>query len=94
MYPTYRAIVGACRSARQWRCHETLTYHKRMLPSCLIAMNSHEGRKIFKEALDLGGMESYFPLAEQFVTQSEPSYCSISSLAMVLNGRYYSHVAI
>jgi glutathione gamma-glutamylcysteinyltransferase len=30
-------------------------------------------------------MESYFPLAEQFITQSDPSYCSLSTLAMVLN---------
>ena len=30
-------------------------------------------------------MESFFALAEQFVTQSEPSYCALSSLAMVLN---------
>lgn len=30
-------------------------------------------------------MESYFPLSEQFLTQSEPQYCSLSSLAMVLN---------
>jgi hypothetical protein len=30
-------------------------------------------------------MESYFPLAEQFVTQSDPSFCSLSSLTMVLN---------
>lgn len=30
-------------------------------------------------------MESYFPLAEQFVTQSDPSFCSLSSLSMVLN---------
>ena len=30
-------------------------------------------------------MESYFPLSEQFVTQSEPSFCALTSLAMVLN---------
>lgn len=48
-------------------------------------MSSPEGRKIFKEALDAGGMESYFPLAEQFITQSDPSFCSVSTLAMVMN---------
>jgi len=32
-----------------------------------------------------GTLHSYFPLAEQFVTQSEPSFCSLSSLSMVLN---------
>ena len=44
-----------------------------------------EGKKLFKEALHDGGMESYFPLSEQFVTQSEPALCSLSSLTMVLN---------
>ena len=30
-------------------------------------------------------MENYFPLSEQFTTQSEPSYCGPASLIMVLN---------
>ena len=34
-------------------------------------------------------MESYFALSEQFITQSEPAYCSLSSLAMVLNALNY-----
>lgn len=61
------------------------SFHKRPLPSTLTAMASPSGKQIFKEALASGGMESYFPLAEQFVTQSEPSFCSLSSLSMVLN---------
>jgi len=61
------------------------TFHKRVLPGNLVALSSQQGRELFREALALGGMESYFPLAEQFVTQSDPSFCSLSSLAMVLN---------
>ena len=61
------------------------SFHKRVLPESLIALSSPSGRKIFKEALDSGGLECFFPLSEQFVTQSEPSFCSLSSLAMVLN---------
>ena len=30
-------------------------------------------------------MNAYFALSEQFLTQSEPAYCSLSTLAMVLN---------
>lgn len=30
-------------------------------------------------------MEPYFPLSEQFVTQSEPSLCGLGSLTMVMN---------
>lgn len=44
---------------------------------------------MFKEALNAGDMECFFPLSEQFITQSEPSFCSISSLAMVLNALHY-----
>jgi glutathione gamma-glutamylcysteinyltransferase len=62
-----------------------ISFHKRPLPAELIALSSIEGKKLFREALDSGGMESYFPLAEQFITQSDPSFCSISSLAMVMN---------
>lgn len=75
--------------ARNRRYLSQVSFHKRELPSSLIALSSKQGRGIFKEALALGGMESYFPLAEQFVTQSDPSYCSLSSLAMVLNAINY-----
>jgi glutathione gamma-glutamylcysteinyltransferase len=61
------------------------SFHKRVLPSSLIALNSTEGKKVFIEALEEGNMESYFPLAEQFMTQSEPAYCAVTSLAMVMN---------
>jgi glutathione gamma-glutamylcysteinyltransferase len=30
-------------------------------------------------------MEPFFPLSEQFTTQSEPAYCALSTLAMALN---------
>lgn len=63
----------------------TQSFHKRVLPKSLIALSSPEGKTLFKEALNAGGMESFFPLAEQFITQSEPAYCSLSSLAMVMN---------
>lgn len=64
---------------------EVGSFHKRELPSNLISLSSEQGKKIFKEALDEGGMQSYFPLSEQFLTQSEPAFCALSSLAMVLN---------
>jgi glutathione gamma-glutamylcysteinyltransferase len=57
----------------------------RPLPDTLIKMSSPEGKVLFREALALGGMEGYFALAENFITQAEPSYCSVSTLTMVLN---------
>lgn len=51
----------------------------------MIAFASSEGRKIFSEALSAGTMESWFALAEQFHTQSDPAYCGLGSLVVVLN---------
>ena len=61
------------------------TFHKRPLPESLISLSSLSGKQLFREALAEGGMESYFLLSEQFITQSETSYCALTSLAMVLN---------
>lgn len=63
----------------------TSTFHKRPLPPSLTALSSDRGKEIFKEALANGGMESFFPLSEQFITQSDPSFCALTSMAMVLN---------
>mmetsp|Transcript_15882 Transcript_15882/g.23920 ORF Transcript_15882/g.23920 Transcript_15882/m.23920 type:complete len:259 (+) Transcript_15882:121-897(+) len=84
MYVTARFLVSSSLFNVYRRTNST-TFHRRQLPSTLIALSSKEGRFMFKKSLDDGDMECYFPLAEQFVTQSEPSYCSLSSLVMVLN---------
>jgi len=44
-----------------------------------------EGKILFREAWDKGYMEAYFPLAEQFQTQEEPTFCGLSTVTMVLN---------
>lgn len=59
--------------------------YKRPLPASQVPFSSTQGRLLFQEALLAGSMNSYFPLAEQFHTQAEPTYCGISSLVMVLN---------
>jgi hypothetical protein len=73
--------------------HETnryqTTFHTRPLPSHLISLSSSTGKQYFREALAAGNMESFFPLSEQFITQSEPFFCSVSSLAMTLNALKY-----
>lgn len=61
------------------------SYHKRILPTHLIELSSRKGKKMFLDSLMSGDAESYFPLAEQFITQGEPAYCGLSTLAMVLN---------
>jgi glutathione gamma-glutamylcysteinyltransferase len=61
------------------------TFYRRPLPEPLPALDSPEGRTLFAEALSGGHLESYFPLAEQFQTQAEPSFCGLTSLVVVLN---------
>lgn len=40
---------------------------------------------MFARGLGDGTHEGYFPLAEQFMTQSSPPYCALTTLAMMLN---------
>jgi glutathione gamma-glutamylcysteinyltransferase len=61
------------------------TLYRRPLPSEAIAFSSVEGRKVFAEALATGGLDGYFPLAEQFHTQSDPAFCGLGSLVVALN---------
>lgn len=61
------------------------TLYRRPLPSDAIAFSSPEGRALFAEALASGGLGGYFPLAEQFHTQSEPTFCGLGSLVVALN---------
>ncbi|KAI3448796.1 hypothetical protein Pfo_005461 [Paulownia fortunei] len=61
-------------------------FYRRVLPSPpAIEFSSPEGKKLFAEALHNGNMEGFFKLISHFQTQSEPAYCGLASLAMVLN---------
>jgi glutathione gamma-glutamylcysteinyltransferase len=55
------------------------------LPEDAIAFSSADGRRIFAEALAARGLDGYFPLAEQFHTQSDPAFCGLGSLVVALN---------
>jgi glutathione gamma-glutamylcysteinyltransferase len=61
------------------------TLYRRALPSDAIPFSSSEGRLLFGEALSAGELDGYFPLAEQFHTQSDPAFCGLGSLVMALN---------
>ncbi len=63
----------------------TPTFYRRPLPDSAIPFSSAEGRRLFAEALATGGLDGYFPLAEQFHTQAEPTFCGLGSLVMALN---------
>ena len=57
----------------------------RTIPDCIIPFSSEKGKEIFKKAIKEEGMENYYKLAEQFMTQNDPAYCGPASLTMVLN---------
>ncbi|CAN1131545.1 Glutathione gamma-glutamylcysteinyltransferase 1 [Linum perenne] len=60
--------------------------YRRILPSPpAIDFASSEGKQIFLEAVQNGTMEGFFKLVSYFQTQSEPAYCGLASLSMVLN---------
>jgi glutathione gamma-glutamylcysteinyltransferase len=63
----------------------TETLYRRPLPDAAVAFSSPEGRRLFADALAAGGLEGYFPLAEQFHTQSDPAFCGLGSLVVALN---------
>jgi hypothetical protein len=55
------------------------TFYQRELPKTLVRFASPEGKKLFREAMDNGHAEGFFPLTGNFTTQSEPAYCGPSS---------------
>ena len=59
--------------------------YRRALPEDAIAFATREGRTLFGEALASKGLDGYFPLAEQYHTQSEPTFCGLGSLVVALN---------
>ncbi|CAH1424216.1 unnamed protein product [Lactuca virosa] len=60
--------------------------YRRVLPSPpAIDFASPEGKQLFIEAIQGGTMEGFFKLISYFQTQSEPAYCGLATLAMVLN---------
>ncbi|CAK9149987.1 unnamed protein product [Ilex paraguariensis] len=60
--------------------------YRRILPSPpAIDFASSEGKQLFMEAIQSGTMEGFFKLISYFQTQSEPAYCGLASLSMVLN---------
>ncbi|KAL3029090.1 hypothetical protein AAZX31_03G146500 [Glycine max] len=59
--------------------------YRRVLPSPSIEFASPEGKKLFGEALERGTMQGFFKLISYYQTQSEPAYCGLATLSVVLN---------
>ena len=52
------------------------------LPDNLTDLSSEQGEKYFLES---GALQSYFAVADNFVTQKTQAYCGVASIVMVLN---------
>lgn len=65
----------------------TYSVHKRVLPSHLIGLSSPKGRQMLLEALSASQDydSPYWSLSEHFQNQSDPAFCGITTLVMVLN---------
>jgi glutathione gamma-glutamylcysteinyltransferase len=62
------------------------SFYQRILPSSTcVGFASPKGKKIFQSALHNHGLKSFYNLIQQYHTQTEPAYCGVSTLVMVLN---------
>ena len=61
------------------------TLYMRPLPTSMTALDSQDGRALFRRALGEGTLEGYFKLAQQFHTQADPAFCGLGSLVCALN---------
>ena len=61
------------------------TFYQRKLPETLIKISSAQGKQLFREAMDAGQTEGFFPLTGAFASQSSPSYCGPSSCKIYLS---------
>jgi glutathione gamma-glutamylcysteinyltransferase len=62
-----------------------VSLYKRQMTKMGIPFNSPKSENMLKECLAEGTCSSFFSLADQLQTQSEPTFCGLSTLASVLN---------
>jgi len=61
------------------------SFYQRKLPETCVAFASSEGKKIFRSSLVHNGLKCFYNLIEQHHTQTEPAFCGVSTLVLVLN---------
>jgi glutathione gamma-glutamylcysteinyltransferase len=64
------------------------TFYQRELPQQLVRLSSPEGKRLFRESMDEGYAEGFFPLTGNFTTQSEPAYCGPGSCKYICISLY------
>ena len=61
------------------------TIYTRPLPETTIDFASPKSKVLLQNAIEQDTANVYFPLAQQYLTQSDPAYCGIATLCMILN---------
>lgn len=59
--------------------------YKRAFPKNLIPFSSLKGHRLLSQTLQLGMADNFFPVIEQFQTQSHPSNCGPSTMVVNYN---------
>jgi glutathione gamma-glutamylcysteinyltransferase len=59
--------------------------YKRVLPDTLTSLSSPRGRKLLMESLSSSPDSPYWCLTEHFQNQSDPAFCGVTTLIMILN---------
>jgi glutathione gamma-glutamylcysteinyltransferase len=62
-----------------------VSLYKRTMPKVGIPFNSKKSQDMLKESIDEGTGASFFSLVDQHQTQSEPTFCGLSTMTTVLN---------
>lgn len=62
-----------------------VSFLRRVLPQSLVPLDSKEGRRKLLQSLSEQTAAPYIALTEQFANQSDPAFCGITTLLMVLN---------
>jgi glutathione gamma-glutamylcysteinyltransferase len=63
----------------------TYSVRRRVLPASLVPLNSRQGTLWLTDCLTQNTAALYIPLSEHFCNQSDPAYCGVTTLLMVLN---------
>ncbi|KAG0340202.1 hypothetical protein BG004_006518 [Podila humilis] len=61
------------------------TFYRRELPLHLDSFTSPAGKRLFRDMILAGTGENFFRMVTSFNTQTDPAFCGVSSLSMVLN---------
>jgi glutathione gamma-glutamylcysteinyltransferase len=64
---------------------KNVSVYKRIIPKLGIPFSARKSQELLKASINEGCANSYFSLADQFQTQSDPTFCGPTTMASVFN---------